>query len=92
VTRNDTNGQDGTGASHDLVTLPDQEFAAHRISRLLALLPDLPLTEDQVVLTRDDNVVGKGVASLDDLGIMPRNLETLLPLCFSQEPGTEDDS
>jgi NADH dehydrogenase len=60
--------------------------------RLLALLPDPPLTEDQVVLTRDDNVVGKGVASLDDLGIMPRNLETLLPLCFSQEPGTEDDS
>jgi NADH dehydrogenase len=61
-------------------------------ARLLALMPDPPLTEDQVVLMRDDNVVGKGVATLDDLGIMPGNLETLLPLCFGQEPGTEDDS
>ena len=40
---------------------------------------------------RDDNVVGKGVTTLEDLGIMPRDLEALLPLCFGQKPGTEDD-
>ncbi len=61
-------------------------------ARLLALMPDPPLTEDQVALMRDDNVVGKGVVTLEDLGIMPRDLEALLPLCFGRKPGTEDDS
>jgi NADH dehydrogenase len=60
-------------------------------AKLLALMPNPPLTEDQVILMGDDNVVGNGVTTLEDLGIMPRDLEALLPLCFGQEPGTEDD-
>ena len=58
-------------------------------ARLLALLPNPPLTEDQVVLMRDDNVVGEGIVTLDDLGITPRDLEAVLPSCFGQESCTK---
>ncbi len=61
-------------------------------ARLLSLVPNPPLTEDQVVLMRDDNVVGEGVVTLADLGITPRDLETLLPLCFGAESSAEDGS
>ena len=60
-------------------------------ARLLALLPNPPLTEDQVVLMHDDNVVGEDVVTFEDLGITPRDLEELLPLCFGREPGAQDD-
>ncbi len=60
-------------------------------ARLLALLPSPPLTEDQVVLMRDDNVVGEDVVTFEDLGITPRDLEALLPLCFGRETCTKDD-
>lgn len=61
-------------------------------AKLLALLPNPPLTEDQVVLMRDDNVVGEGVVTFDDLGIAPRDLEALLPLCFGRATCTTEDS
>ncbi len=60
-------------------------------ARLLALLPNPPLTEDQVVLMRDDNVVGEDVVTFEDLGITPRDLEALLPLCFGRQTCTKDD-
>ena len=53
-------------------------------ARLLSLLPSPPLTEDQVILMRDDNVVGKQVTTFEDLGITPRSLEALLPLCLGE--------
>ena len=51
-------------------------------AHVLSLLPNPPLTTDQVILMRDHNVVGKGVASLPVLGITPRGLEALLPQCL----------
>lgn len=51
-------------------------------AKLLSVLPNPPLTEDQVALMRDDNVVGEGSVTLQDLAITPGNLESLLPLCL----------
>ncbi len=51
-------------------------------ARALSLLPSPPLTEDQVILMRDDNVVGEGVASLADLGVSGADLESLMPQCL----------
>lgn len=51
-------------------------------ARALALLPNPPLTEDQVILIAEDNVVGDGVATMADLNIVPEDLEAVLPLCF----------
>lgn len=50
-------------------------------ARLFSLLPSPPLTADQVILMGDDNVVGEDVMTFADLGIAPRDLEALLPLC-----------
>lgn len=52
-------------------------------AKLLSLLPSPPLSEDQVVLMRDDNVVGEGVVTLGDLGAAGHELETLLPQCLA---------
>lgn len=52
-------------------------------AKLLSLLPSPPLTEDQVALMRDDNVVGEGVVTLEDLGAAGHELETMLPQCLA---------
>ena len=59
-------------------------------AKILGVLPSPPLTEDQVILMRDDNVVGEGVMGFDDLGIAPRDLEPLLPLCLDGGTDTRD--
>jgi NADH dehydrogenase len=46
---------------------------------LLSVLPNPPLTYDQIVLMKRDNVVSKGALTLGDLGIDPTAVETLLP-------------
>ena len=51
-------------------------------ARLLSIVPNPPLTEDQVVLMRDDNVVGEGVVTFADLGMSPGDLVALLPQCL----------
>jgi NADH dehydrogenase len=61
-------------------------------AKLLSLVPNPPLTVDQVILMRDDNVVGEGAMTLEDLGITPNELEALLPLCFGQGPGANRHS
>ena len=48
----------------------------------LALLPNPPVTRDQVKLMRRDNVVGGEALSLDDLGIRPVGLAEALPDCI----------
>ena len=42
-------------------------------------LPNPPLTRDQLVLLRRDNVVAEGAPGLRDLGIEPTTLESVLP-------------
>jgi uncharacterized protein YbjT (DUF2867 family) len=48
-------------------------------ARLLSLLPNPPLTPDQVELLKRDNTVAAGAMSLATLGIAPTPVEAVLP-------------
>jgi uncharacterized protein YbjT (DUF2867 family) len=48
-------------------------------ARLMAILPNAPLTPDQVELLKSDNIVNGGAMTLDTLGIAPTPVETILP-------------
>jgi NADH dehydrogenase len=52
------------------------------LAALLSVLPDPPLTRDQVILMERDNVVGEGVGRFEDLAIRPRSLRDSLPECL----------
>jgi len=66
-----------TGRKRLVLDLPFSvgEFQA----RLFELLPTPPLTRDQLLLLRRDNVVAEGVLTLADLGITPKALEAIVP-------------
>ncbi|SHE45462.1 NADH dehydrogenase [Modicisalibacter ilicicola DSM 19980] len=46
---------------------------------LLSLLPNPPLTRDQIILMQEDNVVSDGANTFKDFGIEPCSLATMLP-------------
>ena len=48
-------------------------------ARLMAILPNPPLTPDQVELLKGDNIVASGALGLADLGIQPTPVEAILP-------------
>lgn len=48
-------------------------------ARLMELLPVPPLTRDQLDMLKTDNVVGEDALTLDDLGIAPTPIETVVP-------------
>jgi uncharacterized protein YbjT (DUF2867 family) len=48
-------------------------------ARLMAILPNPPLTPDQVELLKRDNVVSSGALTLAALGIAPTAVEAILP-------------
>jgi NADH dehydrogenase len=48
-------------------------------ARLFELLPTPPLTRDQLLLLRRDNVVAEGALTLADLGVTPKALEAIVP-------------
>jgi uncharacterized protein YbjT (DUF2867 family) len=48
-------------------------------ARLMALLPNPPLTPDQVEMLKSDNIVAPGALGLDALGIAPTTVEAILP-------------
>jgi uncharacterized protein YbjT (DUF2867 family) len=48
-------------------------------ARFLSLLPNPPLTPDQVELLKVDNIVAPGAMTLQTLGITPTPVETILP-------------
>jgi NADH dehydrogenase len=52
------------------------------LAKVLSPLPSPPLTEDQVILMQDDNLVGEGVVTLQDLGASVHELEAMLGRCF----------
>ena len=65
------------GRKRMLVNLP---FGLARLqATFLELLPQPPLTRDQVTLLRDDNVVTPGALTLQDLGIEPTAPEAVIP-------------
>ncbi|MCA8926470.1 MAG: complex I NDUFA9 subunit family protein [Alphaproteobacteria bacterium] len=66
-----------TGMKRLLLPLP-APFAAIQ-ARLFELLPNPPLTRDQLKLLATDNVVGTGAKGLEDLGITPTPVESVVP-------------
>ena len=48
-------------------------------ARLMALLPDPPLTPDQVEMLKSDNIVSSGELGFAALGIRPAAVEAILP-------------
>jgi len=48
-------------------------------ARVLELLPEPPLTRDQLELLKVDNVVAEGALTLADLGITPTPIELIVP-------------
>ncbi|MDX1635226.1 MAG: NAD(P)H-binding protein [Marinobacter sp.] len=50
----------------------------HAMAAVLGRLPEPPLTRDQVILMKSDNLVAEGCPSFDDLDISPRDLASVL--------------
>ena len=48
-------------------------------ARLMSLLPNAPLTADQVEMLKSDNIVGPSAMGLAELGIRPTAVEAILP-------------
>jgi NADH dehydrogenase len=48
-------------------------------ARVMALLPNPPLTPDQVEMLKYDNIVASGALTLETLGIRPTAVEAILP-------------
>lgn len=59
--------------------VPVPFWAASIMGAMMSLLPDPPLTRDQVTLLKSDNVVDKKAQGLKDLGVKPTAVETILP-------------
>ena len=55
------------------------------LAALASVLPNPPLTRDQIELMRDDNIVDPDAAGFAELGIEPCGLEELLSLCLDQK-------
>lgn len=62
--------------------LPVPWAAWRGIAHAGTVLPNPPLTIDQLVLMQADNVVGAGTATFADLGIEPRGLRASLAECL----------
>ena len=72
-----------TGRRAFLAPLPEWFLSLQ--ARLFELLPDPPLTRDQIALLRRDNVVSDGdVGRFEDLGIKPVPLEAVAPEWLSR--------
>ena len=48
-------------------------------ARLLSILPNPPLTPDQVEMLKRDNIVSSGALTLATLGVAPTSVEAILP-------------
>ena len=69
--------------------LPVPYRAWEFLAALMAPLPKRPISRDQVVLMKQDNVVGPGALSFADLGIAPHSVEEILPSYLGIEPSPD---
>jgi uncharacterized protein YbjT (DUF2867 family) len=67
-----------TALNRQRVLIPISFALAEAQARFLELLPDPPLTRDQVRLLKTDKVVSGAEPTLDDLGVHARPLEEFL--------------
>lgn len=56
------------------------------LAAAMAVHPNPPLTRDQVILMKRDNVVDRQASTLDDLGIRPVSVEEAMPTCIDAVP------
>ena len=56
------------------------------LAAAMATHPNPPLTRDQVILMKRDNVIGQQASTLDDLGIRPVSVEEAMPTCIDAVP------
>jgi uncharacterized protein YbjT (DUF2867 family) len=59
--------------------MPVPYFVWELLAALMSPLPNRPISRDQVVLMKRDNVVGPKASSFADLGLVPRAVEEILP-------------
>lgn len=52
------------------------------LATLLSPLPNPPLTRDQVMLMKQDNIASDAMGDFADLGLLPHSLRDSLPLCL----------
>ncbi|MBY0336420.1 MAG: complex I NDUFA9 subunit family protein [Acetobacteraceae bacterium] len=75
-----------TGRTKRLVNIPPR--IAGLQARFGELLPNPPLTRDQLILLGRDNVVADGALTLADLGIAPKAVEAVVPAYLARfKPG-----
>ena len=71
------------GVKRPLLPLP---FAVWELqARLLAALPNPPVTRDMIALMRQDNVPNPSLPGFADLGLQPAAVEEMLPRCLGLE-------
>ena len=59
--------------------IPVPFLALHVGAAVAGILPNPPLTTDQLRLLRLDNIVGKGALTLADLGIAATAIDAIVP-------------
>ena len=59
--------------------MPVPYFVWELLAALMAPLPNRPISRDQVVLMKRDNVVGPKALSFAELGLAPSAVEEILP-------------
>ena len=68
--------------------IPVPFFAMSCGASIAGLLPNPPITVDQVRLLKRDNIVGEGVRTLRDLGVTPTCVDAVLPTYLARyRPG-----
>lgn len=66
--------------------VPVPYFAWELLAAVVAPLPKRPISRDQVVLMKRDNVVGPNAWSFADLGVEPSAVEQILPSYVRADP------
>ena len=67
--------------------MPFPYFAWELLAALMAPLPNRPISRDQVVLMKRDNVVSPNALSLADLGVVPTPVEGILASYLGKRAG-----
>ncbi len=68
--------------------VPVPFFIWEFLAALMSLVPNAPLTRDQVTLMKDDNLVDAEALSLAELAVAPTPVETILRQMFAASPGS----
>jgi uncharacterized protein YbjT (DUF2867 family) len=67
--------------------MPFPYFAWELVAALMARLPNRPISRDQIILMKRDNVVSPNALSLADLGVVPTPVEGILASYLGRRAG-----